>query len=395
MAATRYPPLEEEEEPRPLKRVTHSHARRRKLRQVQKTDALHATVPANHRIRLAHNAEQVETAFDTGHILNSTTSGYLGRERLDQETIDQWPVYSLDELVGPTSEWGFDTLTTIVSGPTFFTDINDQVFVLRIPPPQGDETFFHDAQEAAGVFEKFRPYLFKDGKPRKTHRRGDFPVAPIGISYGGGQDHPKRIYYKGLDLYALERIRNLPCFNRLAAHASRAFAMWSPNLYSFYAGYMSRLLTLVPDIVFNWKDSIFACCTLNFGPQTTTIPHVDYMNYVYGLCAVTALGDFDFRQGGHLVLWDLGVVVEFPPGWTMLIPSAYLLHSNTSIGPDESRYSITQYTAAGLFRIIDDNGVPLNQMNAEERKLADQRHEERKTEALNRYTTVQELLNMD
>ncbi|KAJ3769995.1 hypothetical protein FB446DRAFT_766013 [Lentinula raphanica] len=325
------------------------------------------------------------------------TSGYLGRERVDKKTKRLRRVYALDDLVGEHSKWKFKVLKADLQsiGPTLITDINSRVFITRIPPPVGDPTFPQDAAQAAAVLEEYRPYLFNANKPGKKHRRGDFPVAPIGISFGGGQNRPKRIYHPSLELNALEKIRGLPCFSRLAGHATKAFAAWSPNLYSFYVGYMQRLSTMVPDILFNWKSSIFACCTLNFGPQTTTIKHLNHMNYIYGWCCITALGDFDFRRGGHLVLWDLGLVVEFPPGWTILIPSAFLLHSNTHIAPGETRYSMTQYTAAGLFRIIDDDGVPRKKMTPEELHFSEERQRARITEALDRYTTIEELLDMD
>lgn len=53
------------------------------------------------------------------------------------------------------------------------------------------------------------------------------------------------------------------------------------------------------------------------------------------------------------MLWDLQLVIEFPPGSTILIPSAVLRHSNTAIQKGEERYSFTQYTAGGLFRWVD------------------------------------------
>lgn len=67
------------------------------------------------------------------------------------------------------------------------------------------------------------------------------------------------------------------------------------------------------------------------------------------MCAITALGDYDPKLGGHLVLWDLKLVIEFPPGSTILIPSTSVRHSNVSIRQGETRHSFTQYAAGGLF----------------------------------------------
>jgi hypothetical protein len=54
-----------------------------------------------------------------------------------------------------------------------------------------------------------------------------------------------------------------------------------------------------------------------------------------------------------LVLWDLGLVIEFPPGSTIFIPSASLEHSNASIQKEEQHYSFMQYTAGGTFWWVD------------------------------------------
>jgi hypothetical protein len=114
-------------------------------------------------------------------------------------------------------------------------------------------------------------------------------------------------------------------------------------------------------LLFNWYGTqlrrnfatVFACSTFNFGPRTISFPHTDPGNLPYGWCAVTALGSFNPKQGGHLVLWDLKLVIEFPPGSTILLPSAVIRHSNVAIQHGEERYSFTQYTAGGLFRWVD------------------------------------------
>lgn len=72
------------------------------------------------------------------------------------------------------------------------------------------------------------------------------------------------------------------------------------------------------------------------------------------MCAIQALGDFNPRLGGPLVLWEIKKVVEFPPGSLVLIPSAMITHSNTPIQPGETRTSFTQFCAGALFRFVDN-----------------------------------------
>jgi hypothetical protein len=103
----------------------------------------------------------------------------------------------------------------------------------------------------------------------------------------------------------------------------------------------------------NFPGSIFACTTMNFGPRVCSFKHRDSQNLPFGWCAITALGNFDPTKWAHLILWDLKIAIEFPPGSTILIPSATLTHSNSALGDDESRLSFTQYSAGGIFRWVD------------------------------------------
>jgi hypothetical protein len=100
-------------------------------------------------------------------------------------------------------------------------------------------------------------------------------------------------------------------------------------------------------------NSIWSACTFNLGPYTCALGHCDFANLAFGWCAITAFGTFDWTRGGHLILWDCKLILEFPPGCTILIPSAAIFHSNIPIAQGERRYSFTQYTAGGLFRWVE------------------------------------------
>lgn len=130
------------------------------------------------------------------------------------------------------------------------------------------------------------------------------------------------------------------------------FKMYAPKVHEHYRQELQKLLDHDPTVYKNFSDTVWACMTINFGPHTCTVPHCDTANLAWGWCCITALGFFDFTKGGHFILWDLGLVIEFPPGATILIPSALLRHSNVPIADSERRYSFTQYTAGALFRYI-------------------------------------------
>ncbi|KAE9389115.1 hypothetical protein BT96DRAFT_835420, partial [Gymnopus androsaceus JB14] len=341
-------------------------------------------------------AAPVSTSLDTD-VMHGYTSGYIGKECMAPEAAGR--TWSLEELVG-TSRFKFTVIPADASsGP--IVDASKHVFGAVIPPLRAegmdelDPTFIAAADECAALLESNRPKLFKhrDGtaKTPPKHRQGIFAVKAVGVSFGGGQEYPKRIYHSEAHLKILDSLLATICFIHLAQHASSAFFCWAPRLYSFYAENRARIEKESPDMCWNFAKSIFACCTFNFGPQTVTVEHLDHLNYVFGWCAITALGNFNHQKGGHFVLWDLGLVIELPPGWSILIPSAYLRHSNTIIGVNETRYSLTQYTARGLFCIVNDNGHVHRWMSEVDLAEAMQKQREQVLDGLNLYSTLDEL----
>lgn len=92
------------------------------------------------------------------------------------------------------------------------------------------------------------------------------------------------------------------------------------------------------------------CMTFNFGPKTITREHKDYLNWAISTCAISTGGRYDPKKSGQIILKQIKLIIEFPPELTMFIPSATLTHSNLPIRKGERRWSITHYTAGGLFR---------------------------------------------
>lgn len=133
------------------------------------------------------------------------------------------------------------------------------------------------------------------------------------------------------------------------------FETFAPRLYTQYSRTLDALLQKdSPRLVRLYDNSVFAAATFNLGPRTVSYRHRDWANLTWGWCAITALGSYNPDHGGHLVLWDLKYIIRFPPGSTIFIPSALLLHSNTPISEGETRYSFAQYSAGGLFRWVDN-----------------------------------------
>ncbi|KAJ7326467.1 hypothetical protein DFH08DRAFT_710686, partial [Mycena albidolilacea] len=222
-----------------------------------------------------------------------------------------------------------------------------------------DDKYLRLTQDAANEIESARAQLARS--QQQGGRCGAFSSASVGVSFGGGQQVSRLSIPSASSAWlvlptAREFLIIYPTFN--SPQNEGLFRAWNPAVHTLYVYILDALTTANSDLRRNFelRLSAFAATTINFGPSTVTLPHIDALNLAWGWCAITALGFFDPDLGGHLVLWDLRLIIRFPPGSTILIPSAILRHSNISIRSNERRYSFTQYSAAGLFRWVD-NGL--------------------------------------
>jgi hypothetical protein len=87
-------------------------------------------------------------------------------------------------------------------------------------------------------------------------------------------------------------------------------------------------------------------------------------------------------------------IIQFPPGSTILLPSASLRHGNLPVRPHETRLSFTQYAAGGLFRWVKygfRTAVTLKVEDKEEMQRLDEEHELRWEEGLGMFSKLDEL----
>lgn len=172
-----------------------------------------------------------------------------------------------------------------------------------------------------------------------------------------------------------------------------AFMTYAPKLYKQYAEETEALYSHDPSCRHPFKNAVWPACTFNLGPQCCCRGHCDSANVPHGWCAVWALGDYDPTRGGHLILLEFGLIVEFPPGSLILLPSSTIRHGNTPVGPNEHCYSFTMYCAGGLFRWVHHGFVPEWVLTDAQHKEAYGPHGYRWMEALSKYSVLEDLAN--
>ncbi|KAI0363498.1 hypothetical protein BV20DRAFT_1039915 [Pilatotrama ljubarskyi] len=213
---------------------------------------------------------------------------------------------------------------------------------MLVGSPKDQQAWAQVNNEVQSAFEDARREYKLDSK-QANHRRGSFPAVAAGISYGGGQTRVSNLSQSSAN--------HAVC--RLAGFGDAAFKLYAPRLHAYYSRTMQALRRSDRSLKPNFRKSAFGGAMFNLGPRVVTFVHTDHLNHPAGWCAITAIGRFDPTEGGHLLLWDLKLMIEFPPGALVLIPSAILRHSNTTIKGHERRYSFTQYSAGGLFRWVE------------------------------------------
>ncbi|KAK7016969.1 hypothetical protein R3P38DRAFT_2415851, partial [Favolaschia claudopus] len=133
------------------------------------------------------------------------------------------------------------------------------------------------------------------------------------------------------------------CAGLLQTYCKKAFRLLKAQ--------KTTLLDSKPDAHFPCETSNYSAITFEFGPHRRTnhrgLPHTfDPASW----SILTALGNYDPAYGGHIILWDLGWVLTFAPGDSILIPTGLIRYSFVAVRPGETRYSMLQWAGAGIRR---------------------------------------------
>ncbi|KAL0568486.1 hypothetical protein V5O48_013497 [Marasmius crinis-equi] len=341
------------------------------------------------------SAQRVPGTVDT-QSLPATSTGYLGKvqdkEKEEQGLLPEHREYSLSELVDKKNFeviWYEKGVTKYIASKG-----SGGIMAAIVPGPNDDvdDPEWKPVREGAeNTIKTLWPLCLFD----PNGRRGLVNPINYGISFGNGQLRPMVLSDQGKqNLLVMELIRQCVFFQRIAGWMSVCFLTWAPRLFIYYVRIMSLLFQQQTGLDLPFENCIFAGFTVNFGPRTICLPHRDSKNLVFGWCAITALGNYDYTQGGHLVLWDLKKVIEFPPGCTIFLPSAVLCHFNTPIADHETQYSFTMYTSGGIFRWVK-HGFQLEYLYQKTARAARDaaNNAQRWAQGLSLFSTIEELLS--
>ncbi|KAF7338969.1 hypothetical protein MVEN_01973100 [Mycena venus] len=295
--------------------------------------------PQTHREETPHKA-----GFNLVGAPVSTGGSWVGR-RSKKATFRTLQLPELYDSGAKLVEW--DGIN-----PRLITDNQGRIVAILLGAPE-DPDWVKVIERAAKAMQRARRLAHQRGAwcPGVAHRRGCYLLLTSGVSFGGGQKRPGNLRNTKFFRRLIRRLLNSKDIRRIAGFQSSGLALYAPKLYKHYCTVLRALFEHQPELVHNFDNSVFPVMSFNCG-DAVTFEHCDFLNVAHGLCPVTSGGKFDHKKGGHLYLKQLQLLIEFPSGATALIPSACIDHGNTPIQPGETRYSITQFAAGGLFRWV-------------------------------------------
>ncbi|KAF9028261.1 hypothetical protein BDZ89DRAFT_1133723 [Hymenopellis radicata] len=206
-----------------------------------------------------------------------------------------------------------------------------------------------------------------DRLPFHSHRRGPCKERTMGASYGGGQTQPSILRQAPNEAPFLEEMLSCEGICRIAKWADFLFKTYQPQIHERCMQSLRKLAEVLPDVAHPFPGGF---------PDTFW---ADQGNLAWAWCAVTALGKFNPDKGGHLIFWDLGLVIRFPPAR----PSF------------SQRISLVHFTAGGLFRYVD-NGCKTDKvfMETDYRKMSDEERGEWHKERAERWKDALKLMTV-
>ncbi|KAF8194926.1 hypothetical protein BJ912DRAFT_923826 [Pholiota molesta] len=217
----------------------------------------------------------------------------------------------------------------------------------------------------------------------RHHRRGKFPALPIGISHGGGQLRPS-VLQNHANTPVLTKLFRKESLNRISGFVNSVFRTFAPRLCQHYRRTLEELRAHDPALIPAFSGN----CLL---------PPSRLRESFLGLVRRHRPWVVRSGQGRPSCVMGPQVCHSLPPGSTIIIPSALIRHSNTSIAAHETRYSVAQYSAGGLFRWVHNGFQKEEQWQAkatsEEKHIREVEKEDRWLEGFKMLSMEDELIN--
>ncbi|KAJ7029507.1 hypothetical protein C8F04DRAFT_1187720 [Mycena alexandri] len=205
--------------------------------------------------------------------------------------------------------------------------------------------------------------------------------APVVLTAGVGehfnQERPARPAYGALlntlvfmQFFAVYGVR------RLIGYGNRLLELYCYAAFVGLETQKEQFLELQPDVLYPCPSSVFSAATLELGGPHLRATNSGHEPTTWSI--LVALGNFVPRLGGHIILWDLGFVVSFPPGSCILLPTGLIRYSFVKVREGKTRYSVVQFAGSGVTRWLQNGRRTDIDFSANASREQHQAHEARR-----------------
>ncbi|KAJ7344094.1 hypothetical protein DFH08DRAFT_962232 [Mycena albidolilacea] len=321
----------------PLSRIPPSSANNGARHSLSRGDPFQDPRPSVHqrRTKVAAAAGFIAARFKVRKVRIAST-GWIGLQDHgilpDAATGERDPVgivHSLETFFGPdATKPGFTLDSPFFRNPCPIVDSEKRVCAVYggIPDTPNFMRDVHDPAVEAMEIARAQASL---SESRLYHRRGNWASLTTGATHGTGHDEPGDFVNGIINTAVILALVNNAAFIDLAEFASGLFSIWVPVLYRLHGLLLSQ------------------------EPQAPAAPRQQHLVGMYLQPQPSYLRLRAPRLRQPRIRVDYKLILEFPPGCMILIPSATIFHSNTRIAEHETRYSFTQYTSGALFRWVE------------------------------------------
>ncbi|KAJ7665345.1 hypothetical protein DFH06DRAFT_1323740 [Mycena polygramma] len=303
------------------------------------------------KIRLDFEAARIINASD-GH--RARAGIRLARGLAVDASLIEDVDYELSQVVGPNSRFRL-RLIKWGGGSTRPVYAADGSLVLLLGGRPRNRRWYRDVTEPATVDCDIALLSLRQSAEEKAANIPPTLTAGVGNTFNE-RATPPPAYGLVLQSLVFFQLFSTLAMKRLVGYGNRLLEYYCTAAFLALQAQKDDFLTYNPDAIYPSDSSVFSAATFEFGGphrQTTTqgLPN-RYHASSWGI--LTALGKYCHSRGGHIILWDLGLVVSFPPGTTILLPPSIIRYSFVKVREGEHRYALLQWAGAGIFRWFEN-----------------------------------------
>ncbi|KAJ7909217.1 hypothetical protein B0H13DRAFT_1877968 [Mycena leptocephala] len=244
--------------------------------------------------------------------------------------------------------------------PTPIIDNKGRIVACLVPSPTDAIAWRSTVLSATEVFERAAGYA--------DFSKLQEPVLKVGVEYGGPRGvKPQNVKHELANCIETGLILQNHGVQEIAAFHNTILQSFAPKIYA-YTENSTDLIYKFDEDLRRELPGVFPAAEFDLG-ELGSAPRLQDKDVLHGWRALTALGTYDSRYGGDIILWDDGFVLRFPPGATFLFPAALMRYSFVEVQPGLHRYITNGYVSDSTFERTADKRAMESMHRARGRRL--------------------------